>query len=131
MRGAVVSAEVWLAPRFLESRNEITEKELRKVACSYLSKEKEDLDPLLDILANAGIVESAHPDEDDSRIAVYLKTSSGAVIVLLLGTEFPNAPSLGKYNGITPVAAREGFYDDLRIWAVRRKSTKRKASCDK
>lgn len=131
LRSAILSAEVRISPGRFESLGEITEQRLQRVGCSYQVTEKQDLDPLLDILVNAGLVEHAHPEPVDTLIAIYLTTRSGAVIPLLLDAEFTNSPSLGKYNGMTPVAATKGFETALRTWAVERKSSGPKAYCQK
>jgi hypothetical protein len=132
LRGNVVSAEVWIAPRFLESRTDITVERLRSVGCSYLAVEKQDLDPLLEVLANAAFVADDKPESYFPKfVAVYLTRRSGAVVELLLDREYDNAPSVGMWNGETPVVAKRGFERELRAWAAKRMSTKQTASCQK
>jgi hypothetical protein len=78
----------------------------KKVACSFQATEKDDLEPLLDILANAGLVESREPEDDDVRIVVYLLTRNGETARLVTGPDYTNAPASRRYNRSTPIAVK-------------------------
>jgi hypothetical protein len=123
MRTTVVSAEVLLTAGNLEARNAHSEKDLQGMARKYNVSGKEDLDSLIDILANAGIVQAPGLlDDYDARIGVYLHTKDGSTVKLVTGPDYE--PADGTFNGTTPVALKKGIEADLRIWAARHQSIK-------
>jgi len=124
LRSSIVSAEVWLAPRNLETRGEVKEEDLRNLTCPYHATQKKDLDPLLDLLTKARIVEVASSDPYEMRIAVYLHTRTGTTIGIATSQDFNNAPASGLFNRSLPIEVRNGYEADLRAWAAQRESFK-------
>lgn len=129
IRGSVISADVLLAPHNMETRGEVQEKDLPARSCTYHVTEKKDLDPLIDLLANAGIVEVAAADPYEMRIAVYLHTRAGTSLGIATSQEFNNAPARGLFNRTVPIATKVGFESGLRAWAAQREAPIKSGRC--
>jgi hypothetical protein len=124
LRSTVVSAEVLLTSGNLEARHSHSEKDLQGMARKYKVSNKEALDSLINIMANAEIVEAPSPQDGyyDARIGVYLHTKDGSTVRLITGPD--DEPAIGTLNGTTPVALKKGIEADLQIWAASHQSSR-------
>ena len=131
LRDTVVSAEVYLVAPGIASRINFTERDvLGVVSCMYEASGKKDVDSLIDVLADAGIVEQVEPPRNyDARIVVYLHTVEGDTIPLVTGPQYTTEPARGIYNSSLRVVTKMGFEPNLRHWAAQRKPTRTTVIC--
>lgn len=131
LRSTVVSAEVYIVAPGTASRISFKEEDILGVAsCMYQVSEKKDVESLIDVVANAGIVEEISPTRGyDARIGIFLHTADHDTVRLVTGPDYTTEPARGIYNRAVRVVARMGFEADLRHWAAQRKPTRTTLIC--
>lgn len=128
LRGSVASGEVYLVPRDMTFRRDLTEDDVVRLGCAYAVRDREDLGSLVQLLVDAGLVELPARGADggyDGRMVVRLNDTQSRLVSVVLEPDYSNAPPRGLYNQVTPVQATNGLEKSLRLWASRHKELAR------
>lgn len=139
LRRDIRSAEVYLIARDQSFRYTYGESDVLRSGCRYAVTSASDLGSLIDVLANAELVQvPARKDEYDARIVIRLHRADSRVHAVVLGPDYANANSNGEYrvaanatSSVVPVAAtKHGIESGLRLWAAQHQSLAAKRCSD-
>lgn len=133
-RSDIRSAEVYLLG-LRDDRFTVEEIDVVRSGCRYVVTSAADLESLIDVLADAQLVQApASQEADDPRIVIRLSQGNARNYALVLGPDDSDANSRGEYrvtgnavNSTVPVMATKGIERDLRFWASQHRSLAPKA----
>lgn len=133
-RSVIRSAEVYLLG-LRDDRFTVEESDVVRSGCRYVVTTAADRDSLIDVLADAQLVQlPASPEADSPRIIIRLSQGDARTFTLVLGPDYSTANSHGEYrvtgnaiNSAVPVVANNGIERDMRFWASQHRSLAPKA----
>jgi hypothetical protein len=125
LRASVDLAEVYLLPRNIEPRYINDEGDIVRTRCRYVIRNKEDIDSLMSVLADAGLAEVPTTEDGfDGRMVIRLHEGKDRLHTFVLSPDYGNGNARGEYRLIgigiyyvMPVEAKNRIERDLRFWA--------------
>lgn len=106
-----------------------------RTGCHYKAEKQADVASLLDVVANAMVTQAPADKEGlDIRVVLHVYQDANHYLSLVMGQDYTDAPSRGRYFGpnvgalweVPPsamyVEAKRGLQKDLRFWGVQHAS---------
>jgi hypothetical protein len=127
--GSVVKVTLILTPTNIQTRAPLSESDLARIGCTFLSTQALEKESILRIL-KTGVKDSEKARDFKLRNAIYIENSDGTRAKVLLSDayyakeEVQGEIQISSMTGIKPITAQKSFLTELREWASKNKNRK-------